>query len=1286
MKRGSFRRVAVAAVLLGAFFLQGTWALAGTTGGVAGTVTDQSGKPIAGAHLTATAPSQTASTTTDSSGHFTLLSLAPDTYTLQVEKEGFANQSVTGVVIFADNTQTLAITLQPQLKTIANVTSRSASSVVKAGTTTDVYSVNAAVANQAQALGGGGSLNQAYSALASTPGVFIPQGQSGWAQSVYIRGSNYTQLGYEFDGVPIQRSFDQYPAGTVSSLGQQELQVYAGAAPSDAQSSAIGGFINQVIKTGTFPGFGNGYAGYGTPSFYRKLTGEAGGSQPNRLFSYYVGIGSYNQAYRYIDQYNGAYADQTLQPTPYSQIAENCNTAFATSGCFQNTAGYFKVFPTNAGNYAAGPVESGSALTSALFDRDWVVNLHFAIPHHRDGGRDDVQALYSNTFLRTQFPTAFNDWNYAVPNVTNGTATINGVNVPGCTGAAPTIWTGTTCAAQGPDLYRYFDTTNYIGPVGVQLTPALLGDTNNYLQPNSPQVNRSYFQQTPLSERDFYSNNFTVTKLQYQHNMGSTAFVRIYGYLSYSDWLQNSLSGATLFCNYCGAVSPDYELITHTAGGALSFVDQLTPQHLLNFTAGYTQATTTRWNNQWYNFALQGEPIAVAVNSANPTNGLCYTVASPGAAGTPSYCGAATSYSPPAAPAGQPVAYPGPLVAPNVKGVPTGVNVNNIGASTCGGGPCEFYTVQSGQQGAFNTVKPQFDNLSINDTFRPNDHITFDAGLHYDNFGYGLGDGTVAPAFETPGRGARVLWQNSTNLFTCFNPGTLAVTQPAGMAPNGCGALGLQQVAWTNNSPSFQAYQEWEPRFGFTYEINPLNVVRLAYGRFAQPPSSAFQQYLNANYNTFTFPANTFYQFGIHGPSHLVFPEISYNLDGSWEHQAKGSDFSFKISPFYRKTQNEIFNDVLDPKTNFVSGLNVGRKTVTGAELLLSKGDFNRDGLSAQFSYTYTYATVQFNDLPNGRTVLSDVNSSIATYNAFTSFCAGHPTDSRCQLPNGLGHPTDPNSATNAPVVAAPCYTAAGAPSFACAAGSIANPYWNAPVQPLMDNGASYIAYNQLPGTGVNSVASSYVIPHVFSLLTSYKKGRVRVSPSFQLTMGGRYGSPVQGQGIDPQAGCANPYNGGLATLQGSVPGPIAPGKDPRYPYGAPGGQPYNAVGCTGAITTPNFVTGQFDNFGALLEPSTFTANLQVDVDVTPRVSVSMVATNLFFNCFGGTNVPWAAGPRLGCWYTSNPAYGGNFYNPGTAFSVYSYPYYPTISNTFQQAYGGASNPTNFFVTARVKL
>ena len=1268
MSHRSLRQIVTAIALLVAFLSQGTWALAGTTGGVIGSVTDQTGKPVAGAKVTATAPSETLSTSTDSAGHFAFLSLAPDTYTLQVEKEGFSNQSITGVVIFADNSQTLAITLQPQLKTIANVTSRAASAIVKAGTTTDVYSVNASVAHAAQALGGGGSLNQAYSALAAVPGVFIPQGQSGWAQSVYIRGANYTQLGYEYDGVPIQRSFDQYPSGVLSSLGQQELQVYAGSAPTDAQSSAIGGFINQVIKTGTYPGFGESDLGYGTPSFYRKLSVEAGGATPDRLFSWYAGVGGYNQAFRYADQFNG----QPLDPefgSAYNFVAVGCGTAHPSAGCYSNAAGLFGAEPLGPNGYALGPTFYG--VNNMLFDRDVVANFHFALPHKHDGGRDDIQLLYSNSFLKTQFATQFNAWNYAANNVLNGTATYNGVNYPTCSGVTP----GTPCAFYPGLPYAYLDTSQYTGPVGVQLTSGMLSNTSNYLQPGSP--NRtSYDQLTPPNEADFYSNDSSVVKLQYQHNMGSNAFFRVYGYTNYSDWNQQALSGATLSAVFVGSVSPDYQLNAHTAGVAASLVDQISEKNQLNFTTGYTQASTARWNNAWYSGP---STIAVAVDSTNPTSGTCYSFAT----GTPAavYCGASSvaGYSLPGVAGGAPIGATGPL-APKHSVAGGGKyddpTVGTIGNYTCGGGPCEYFTVQSGLNGAYNTVKPMFTNASLNDTWRPNDRLTIDAGVAYDNFAYGLPNGLIAPAFESSGTAARMLWNNSVNQWDCFNPVSGLVKAGQATAPNVGGAnncaSGFVPVNFSFAGASENAYQAWEPRAGLTYEINPFNVLRVSYGKYEQPSSSAFQQYLNANYNLFSGPALEYYPYGFSSTSHTIYPEISYNLDGSWEHQSKGTDFSFKISPFYRKTANEIFDLVLDPRTNYVGGLNVGRATVAGSEFLITKGDFNRNGFATQLSYTYTWGTVRFNNLPNGNTVVDLVNSSIAQYNSYTSFCANNPKNAECQYKGTTLTPTNG-------LAAAPCYTKAGAPDAACAAGSIANPYWNAPAQPLFNAGNEFFAYNTLPGAGATSTASSYIIPHVASLLLSYKHDKMRVSPSLQFSGGGKYGSPTQGIGIDPAAG-------GCTPLAAAVAGPIAAGSDPRYPYGAPGGSAYDASTCGSAIVTPDFASGRFDNFGAFTEPSVLAANLQVDYDVTPRITVSAVATNLLDTCFGGTNVPWAQNSRIGCWYTAG-TYAGNFYNPGDTFQgTFGQPYTPTFGNTFQSAYGGQANPINLYVTARIKL
>ena len=51
---------------------------------------------------------------------------------------------------------------------------------------------------------------------------------------------------------------------------------------------------------------------------------------------------------------------------------------------------------------------------------------------------------------------------------------------------------------------------------------------------------------------------------------------------------------------------------------------------------------------------------------------------------------------------------------------------------------------------------------------------------------------------------------------------------------------------------------------------------------------------------------------------------------------------------------------LLDPKTAFVSAVNVGNLTASGARVPLRKGDFNRNGLSGQLALTYTYGSVKF--------------------------------------------------------------------------------------------------------------------------------------------------------------------------------------------------------------------------------------------------------------------------------------------------------------------------------------
>jgi hypothetical protein len=176
----------------------------------------------------------------------------------------------------------------------------------------------------------------------------------------------------------------------------------------------------------------------------------------------------------------------------------------------------------------------------------------------------------------------------------------------------------------------------------------------------------------------------------------------------------------------------------------------------------------------------------------------------------------------------------------------------------------------------------------------------------------------------------------------------------------------------------------------------------------------------------------------------------------------------------------------------------------------------------------------------------------------------------------------------------------------------------------------------------------------------------------FQVQAGGKYGSPVQGQGIDP-ATCTGVLASGITG-------------DPRYQYGAPGGSPYDAQTCAGSLTTPDLYTKQFDNFGQFTEPSSLTASMMLSYDVSPKITIQVVGTNLYNRCFGGSNVPWAQPGSYGCWYTSG-FYDGNFYNPGnTVQQAFVFPYVPTFSTVFQQAYGGQANPANVYINAVIRF
>jgi hypothetical protein len=1206
MLKHRFSQSLVAVFVILSVICQGTLVLAGTTGTLSGIVTDSAtSTPIAGAKVTAASPSQTATTTTDGGGHYSFLSLAPDTYIVSVDAEGYQPTSEPGVTIAADNTRTLTLTTEKELKTIGRVTTRAASSLVKPGITSDVYSVSPTQQAKVAAAGGGGNLDSAFSALATVPGVTVSPGQNGYIGSgstISIRGGDYDQIGYEIDGVPVNRAFDNYPSGPTSSLGQQELQVYTGAPPPSAESDGISGYINQVIKTGTSPGFVNADVALGGTSYYHKLSFEFGGETPNRRFSYYVGAGGYDQEYRYIDQFNGA-GVSNLYGTPYEvPCAGSTLTQAQLPSCFApngavygfNNYNYLDGFPTTGTN---GFALLGAQMfdDSQVADRDTVVNLHYYFPH-QDGSRDDLQALYQVNYISTQvYGSTLDEGNAAL---LGG----SGIGVP-----------------------FYFDGYNLNLKTGGFLPANYQSLTNTYYFPDTP----SHAFQGPIApgEEDGFNNNQAIIKLQYTKSLGSSAYARVYGYTYYSNWLQTGPQ-CTFIPADCGT-SADYELSSHTRGVSFSLVDQLSSENLLTLGGDWTTASVLRDNNTQMENGLYGPTdvnnrtaVGVLVDSNHPTNGICY--AATGAA-EPCFSSATGLNS---AAGGPQWATIGQAATGTIAPVPAGV--------TCGGDACNYLVIGNGQYATYNQVTPIFWGASLTDEFRPSSKLTINGGIRLDDYQYQGADtsGTNANAFFYSAYN-REMCESTTTKLLSSKTGDLGLPSPASACPAGYSAVDFQNPSGVIT----QTYPIFEPRFGFTYSIDPSTVFRAAYGRYAEPPNSAYEQYntLQTEVPAILYGTYGFQQYGFNTPDHPVPPATSNNYDASIEHEFPGG-LSVKISPFIRKTANQTEEFYLNRATNFVSGLNVGNQTSEGFEFELDKGDFARQGLAAKLSFAYTHSYIKYNVLSNGSTVLTPVVNAINSYNALTKAGGG-----------------------------APCYTTAGVAVRACSPADVANPYYNAPEQSISqyNSNSTYVPYTLIPaGVGLQAYQIGY--PFAASLILNEHVNKLSITPIVQMFAGQRYGDPLATSGIDP------------TTCTGVL--PTSTTGDPRYQYGAAGGSPFDAATCgTLANGIPDTVTGKFDSIGQFVEPTNILLHLQLSYDVTKNFSIVANVTNIIDECFGGTKAPWTVKGACIYTYPNDGLTGavGNTYNPGTAIQPEGAYAYEPIWN---------QQPLGIFVNANFKL
>ena len=1110
-------------------FLAPYAAVAGTTGGLIVKVTDAAtGSPIAGAAITIKGYSGGSTGVTDASGVLRFNSLAPDSYTVTVAEAGYGTHTEDSFV-FADQTSEI----DAKLGKAASTASVGAVGVVQPGVTSNFASIDAANIAALRGLQGNTSYDQTYAAMNSQPGVFSPQGQPGWYQRVYIAGGDQDQPGYEYDGIPVERrDWQSSPLINFSDLGVQELQVYTGGLLATSDATGIAGYVNEVVKSGSSPSYIDVNVGSGGPMFYHSISVEAGGASKN--FSYYVGLLGDNSTYRYINQQNGAGLEPgyffpvqldssglycnavpsgyaavgvTLAPGKNPALPPVMNSAGQTGMCFDTGQ---RAWNGNAGFESAPGNVYG---IGATWDRENVGNFHFAIPHKHDGLKDDVQVLVMESEIYNNFDSSNNDYGNPYPFVWEDGYIYNG-----------SAWSAPT------------------------------GSTGVYTYPGSP--SHAFQAALPNGLQDYWSNGAAIAKLQYQWNINARTFLRLFGYTTYSDWLLNA--PASLNTNY-GLEAADWEPNTHTSGYALNFASQLNKNNYLTITAGDERTRAHGWSS----FGLFGQsytPVTNYVDSStgycyNPTTGAqdsCYDAGARGTLGTPG--------------------------APNYQ-LPTGYTCGGVGApAACSASP-QWLVTETGANHLTWDATPIFTAFSFNDQFRPSDQLSFDVGFRTERFEYQFPNVLV-------GFPARQFWFNTYNNEHCIQSGVqniqvlgpVLVNPGSGGLPPNCGAYAdplyssvenFTPANLTPNNPSSLSSQVYEPRVGAAWTLNHENVVRASYGVGARPPTTAWMQFGGQMQDLASFIGNSFLQYGFNSPVHPLQPDRSYNLDATWEHDFKGTDMGFRVTPYYRSTANQQQVFAYDAVLGLTAGLNVGQQRSSGVEFEFVKGDFSRQGVSWKVAYTHNTSRITYNNFPNGTNVIDQINYYVRQYNQYTQFCAGaNPSANLCGL-NYTGVNATPTI------------------------NGVYNPYFSvaSPAQPFDRNG-SYIPYDVFPAPFYGD--NSYDMPDYGSLTVNYRVKRWAFTPSIVFDSGSYYGNPLATPGYDPASctvsGVAGP--GGVGLLA-------------------------NPTTCTRAIFTPQLLAGQtqFDQIGEFRQPWRLSGDIQLTYYLSAHVRARLTVMHIFDLC-----------------------------------------------------------------------
>ena len=305
------------------------------TGGILGTVSTTTGAPIANARVSASAPSGRYTATTDASGHYTILGVAPDTYTVSVEASGFEPVKATVIVLPSEH-ERFAVVLLAKLKEIAKVAAKAPAFAV--GSTSDVFTVQGeqAQAGTPQASSSGlanYSRDSIQGAISNVPGV-----QQDSFANVIVRGGKVQDTVYDYDSVPVPQGLIAEPGGNIvgaqlgtAGVGSETVTL---GGYNDVSQNALGGVVNEVPLTGTYPGVETLEVAGGIGAQLGEVKFTEQGATPDLRWRYALSATSGSEYFAYGDGHTFYPAEQGTYGLGFqtrAQYAITGNVHFAPS-------------------------------------------------------------------------------------------------------------------------------------------------------------------------------------------------------------------------------------------------------------------------------------------------------------------------------------------------------------------------------------------------------------------------------------------------------------------------------------------------------------------------------------------------------------------------------------------------------------------------------------------------------------------------------------------------------------------------------------------------------------------------------------------------------------------------------------------------------------------------------------------------------------------------------------------------------------------------------------------